>query len=89
MYALRQGNENYTAPRSQYSQPPLADPAVIRAAGQIYYTLCEAHPEVTGQPTGVAINRVTHRGKVIFTNQPVLLPQECFVPLSQIESQMY
>ncbi|OUL22060.1 hypothetical protein [Nostoc sp. 106C] len=89
MYALRQGQENYTAPNNQHLQPPLADPAVIRAAGQIYYTLCEAHPEVTGQATGVAINRTTHRGKVIFTNQPVLLPQECFVPLSQIESHMY
>jgi hypothetical protein len=89
VYALRQGHEEYTSPKHQHSQSPLADPAVIRAAGEIYYTLCEAHPEVTGQPTGVAINRITYRGKVIFTNHPVLLPQECFVPLSQIESHMY
>lgn len=41
------------------------------------------------QASGVAINRGNHRGKVIFTLQPVLLPQECFVPLSQIESHMY
>jgi hypothetical protein len=88
VYALRQeqGKAHFTAPRNQ---SPLIDPAVIRAAGQIYYTHCEVHPEIAGQPSGVAINRVTHRGKVIFTNQPVLLPQECFVPLSQIESHMY
>ncbi|MBW4563182.1 MAG: hypothetical protein KME32_18945 [Mojavia pulchra JT2-VF2] len=89
MHALRQGQANFTNPKNQPLQPPLVDPAVIRAAGKIYYTLCEVHPEVAGQPTGVAINRTNHRGKVIFTNHPVLLPEECFVPLSQIESYMY
>ncbi|MEA5506471.1 hypothetical protein VB735_25860 [Halotia wernerae UHCC 0503] len=86
MYALRQEQTNFTASRKQ---PPLVDPALIRAAGQIYYTHCEVHPEIAGQSSGVAINRITHRGKVIFTNQPVLLPQECFVPLNQIESHIY
>ncbi|MBD2432291.1 MULTISPECIES: hypothetical protein [Fischerella] len=86
MYALRQEQANYTNPKNQ---PPLIDPAVIRAAGKIYYTYCEVHPEMAGQASGVAINRDTHRGKVIFTNQPVLLPAECFVPLNQIESHMY
>jgi hypothetical protein len=86
VYALRQGQENYTIPKNQ---PPLIDPGIIRAAGQIYYTYCEVHPEIVGQATGVAINRVNHRGKVIFIPQPALLPQECFVPLSQIESYMY
>ncbi|WP_353929083.1 hypothetical protein WJM97_12175 [Okeanomitos corallinicola TIOX110] len=87
MYAsLQQGQENYTAPPHQTS---LVDPAVIKAAGQIYYTYCEVHPEIVGQASGVAISRLTHRGKVIFTQQPVLLPQECFIPLQQIESYMY
>ncbi len=86
MYALRQGQANFAPPNHQ---SPLIDPALIRSAGQIYYTYCEVHPEIIGQASGVAISRVTHRGKVIFTNQPVLLPQECFVPLDQIESYMY
>ncbi|MBE9005861.1 hypothetical protein IQ259_12575 [Fortiea sp. LEGE XX443] len=86
MYALRQEQANFTASINQSS---LIDPAVIRAAGKIYYTYCEVHPEIVGQASGVAINRVNHRGKVIFTHQPVLLPQECFVPLNQIESHMY
>lgn len=84
MYAIRQ--EPGSSPRSQH---PLIDPTVIRAAGHIYYTYCEVHPEMAGQASGVAINRDHHRGKVIFTNQPVLLPQECFIPLNEIESQMY
>ena len=67
----------------------LIDPNLIRSAGQIYHTYCEVHPEVTGNASGVAINRVNHRGKVIFTQSPVLLPQEWFAPLRQIESYMY
>ncbi len=86
MQALGQGQANFTTPKNQ--QPPI-DPNVIRAAGHIYYTYCEVHPEIVGQPSGVAISRLTYRGKVIFTNRPVLLPQECFVPLHQIESYMY
>ncbi|NJM69678.1 MAG: hypothetical protein HC862_05320 [Scytonema sp. RU_4_4] len=86
MYALKQGQENYI---NQKNQPALIDPAVIRAAGQIYHTYCEVHPEMTGQASGVAINRFNHRGKVIFTHQPVLLPEECFISLNQIESYVY
>ncbi|MDJ0735206.1 MAG: hypothetical protein QNJ47_14270 [Nostocaceae cyanobacterium] len=86
MYALRQNQGNYT---NANNQPPLVDHNVIRAAGQIYYTYCEVHPDMVGQPSGVAINRVHHRGKVIFTNHPILLPEECFIPLNQIESYMY
>jgi hypothetical protein len=87
VYAFRQGQQaNFS---NSQNQPPLIDPSVIRAAGQIYYTYCEVHPEIVGQASGVAINRVSLRGKVIFTSQPVLLPQECFVPLNQIESYMY
>lgn len=56
------------------------DPAVIRSAQLIYQTYYEVHPELTEPPLGVAINRVTLRGKLIFTGKPILLPQECFVP---------
>ncbi len=69
--------------------PTLIDPAVIRAARQIYRTYYEVHPEITQRPLGVAIDRYTHRGKLIFTGRPVLLPQECFVPFNQIESDLY
>jgi hypothetical protein len=69
--------------------PTLIDPAVIRAARQIYRTYYEVHPEITQRPLGVAIDRYTHRGKLIFSGRPVLLPQECFVPFNQIESDLY
>ena len=86
MYALQQEQATFT---HSNTHPSLIDPTVIRAASHIYYTYCEVHPEIVGKATGVAISRVTHRGKVIFTKYPVLLPQECFVPLNQIESYMY
>ncbi|MBC7969850.1 MAG: hypothetical protein H7Z11_06965 [Verrucomicrobia bacterium] len=67
----------------------LLDPALIRSARLIYTTYYEVHPSLIQRPLGVAINRFTHRGKLIFSGKPVLLPQECFVPFSQIESEMY
>ncbi len=65
------------------------DPAVVRSARLIYQTYYEVHPELTEPPLGVAINRLTHRGKLIFTGKAVLLPQECFVPFERLESEAY
>jgi hypothetical protein len=67
----------------------LLDPGLIRAARLIYTTYYEVHPELIQRPLGVAIDRFTHRGKLIFSGKPILLPQECFVPFSQIESDLY
>ena len=67
----------------------LLDPTLIRAARTIYTTYYEVHPELLQRPLGVAIDRFTHRGKLIFSGKPILLPQECFVPFSQIESDLY
>ena len=63
----------------------LLDPALLKAARHIYRTFYEVHPEVVQRPIGVAIGRANHRGKLVFGDKPVLLPQECFVPFSQIE----
>ena len=63
----------------------LMDPELIKAARQIYRTFYEVHPEVVQRPIGVAMGRINHRGKLVFGDKPVLLPQECFVPFSQIE----
>lgn len=65
--------------------PVLIDPALLRAARQIYRAYCEAHPNMTKRPTGVAVNQITYRGHIIFSDKPVLLPDEYFVPLGQIE----
>ncbi len=63
----------------------LLNPELIRAARHIYRTFYEVHPEIVQRPIGVAIGRLNHRGKLVFGDKPVLLPQECFVPFSQIE----
>lgn len=64
------------------------DPTLLKAARQIYLTHRELRPDLVKQPTGVAINRLTYRGRVLFATKPILLPQEDFVPLSDIESQL-
>lgn len=63
----------------------LLNPKLLKAARHIYRTFYEVHPEVMQRPIGVAMGRLTHRGKLVFGEKPVLLPQECFVPLNQIE----
>lgn len=63
----------------------LLDPELIKAARHIYRTFYEVHPEIVQRPIGVAIGRLNHRGKLVFGDKPVLLPQECFIPFSQIE----
>lgn len=64
----------------------LLDPSILQAARHIYRTYYEVHPEQVQRPTGVAIDRYSYRGKLIFGPKPVLLPKECFIPMNQIES---
>lgn len=63
----------------------LLDPALLQAARSIYRTFYEVHPDETLRPIGVALDRFSLRGKLIFGAKPILLPRECFVPLNQIE----
>ncbi len=69
--------------------PPLLDPVILRAARQIYRSYCAMNAKMSRQPLGVAIDRHTQRGQLIFTEKPILLPRECFVRLQQLESEMY
>jgi hypothetical protein len=64
----------------------LLDPAILQAARHIYRTYFEVHPDEVQRPIGIAIDRYSYRGKLIFGQKPVLLPKECFIPLNQIES---
>lgn len=63
----------------------LLDPALLQAARFIYRTYYEVHPDEVQRPIGVALDRFNLRGKLIFGAKPILLPRECFVPLTQIE----
>lgn len=67
------------------SLPVLIDPALLRVARQIYRDYCETHPGAAKRPSGVAVNQLTYQGKILFSSHPVLLPQERFIPLSQLE----
>lgn len=84
-YVSEQKMDNRVEPMDFSS---LLDPSLLHTARQIYRTYYEVHPEQTRYPIGIAINRTNHRGKLIFGEKPILLPQECFVPLSQIESDL-
>jgi hypothetical protein len=75
-----------TTPIEPMDFSSLLDPSLLQTARQIYRTYYEVHPEQTRRPIGIAIDRTNHRGKLIFGQKPILLPKECFVPLSQIES---
>ncbi|MBE9126279.1 MULTISPECIES: hypothetical protein [unclassified Coleofasciculus] len=86
VYTSQQWQEEYL---DRTELPMLLDPSLLRAARQIYRTYYEVHPNLTERPSGVAIDRFTYRGKLIFRSKPILLPQECFVPFSQLEAEIY
>ena len=69
--------------------PALPDLDILKTARNIYRIYYEVHPNISQRPLGVVINRNNHRGKLIFSHKPVLLPAECFVPFNQIESELY
>ncbi|OLP16464.1 hypothetical protein BST81_21025 [Leptolyngbya sp. 'hensonii'] len=63
----------------------LMDPSIVFAAREIYRIYRETHPTRTQPPLGVAVNQYTLRGKLILNRKPILLPQERFVPFTQLE----
>ncbi len=67
----------------------LLDPKLLKAARKIYLTYRNLHAQMTKRPSGVAINKDTHRGQLIFRDKPILLPGECFIQLNQLESEVY
>lgn len=58
---------------------------ILASARAVYHTYCNAHLEFE-EPLGVAVDRNTFRGQLIFSTQPILLPHECFVPFDQLEA---
>lgn len=84
MYAAQQLQED-----ASIESPKLLDPNLLRAARHLYRCYKEVHPDGMQRPIGVAIDRFTHRGQLIFRKKPPLLLTECFVPLDQIEAALY
>lgn len=65
------------------------DPALVKAARKIYRTYCNLNSQLNRKPFGVAIDRDSYRGQLVFKNKPILLPKECFIPIDQIEAEIY
>ncbi len=84
VYAAQQSNQF----RPKTGIPVLLDPGLVKAARQIYQNYFRLRSKVHKSPVGVAIDRQTYRGQLIFAKKPILLPRENFVPLEQLESEV-
>ena len=75
-------------PMPQSDTDRLFDPALLRAAKDIYSFYCQINPDRDRrrQPIGVAMNKLDRRGKLIFSSYPILLPEEHFISVEQLES---
>lgn len=73
----------------QPNDDSMYDPDLFRAAVEIYNFYCQTNPdrERRRQPIGVAMNKRSHRGKLIFSSFPILLPDECFISVQQLEGE--
>uniref|UniRef100_B8HYD0 Uncharacterized protein n=1 Tax=Cyanothece sp. (strain PCC 7425 / ATCC 29141) TaxID=395961 RepID=B8HYD0_CYAP4 len=75
-------HQEATSTGSIFAQP--TGDALLTAARTIYDSYCQTHNEAQ-RPLGVAIDRQTQRGHLIFTGKPVLLPRELFVSVDELE----
>ncbi|NCO74232.1 MAG: hypothetical protein GW795_09140 [Cyanobacteria bacterium] len=79
---LKNGTQTKTTKKVQ----DLVDPNILKSAKEIYSTYCHFHVKLAKPPIGVAIDKKTHRGQLLFTQRPILLPWENFIPMNKIES---
>jgi hypothetical protein len=77
-------NENDLGP-SLAERPLFLDPKLLRVARQLYRNYCVHNPQSPKRPLGIAIHKHTHRGQLMFKQQPILLPGECFVSVKQLD----
>jgi predicted component of type VI protein secretion system len=49
---------------------------------------CQINPdrERRRQPIGVAMNKLSRHGKLIFSSYPILLPEEDFISVAELEN---
>ncbi len=69
---------------SEVSQPTMISESTILNAAQAIFSCYHQTHGGKHLPAGVAIDRETLRGHVIFQEQPVLLPRECFIPAQEL-----
>ena len=64
------------------------DTVLLSSARLIYQKYRQFHSRLTKIPLGVAINRDTYRGQLIFHKKPILLPGESFIPIDRLNPQI-
>ncbi len=57
---------------------------MLASARETYQAYCQIHVD-SQSPVGVAMDRNTGRGQLIFSEQPILLPHECFISVDDME----
>ncbi len=57
---------------------------MLASARETYQAYCQIHIDAQ-PPIGVAMDRNTGRGQLIFSEQPILLPHECFISVDQMQ----
>jgi hypothetical protein len=85
---LKSSTHNHNSVKTQPSMV-FFDPSLIKAARNIYRNYCNLNFSTEKQPKGIVINRDDHRGQLAFQTKPILLPRECFIPIQQIEAEIY
>lgn len=69
---------------SESVQLPSQD-VMLASARATYQAYCQIHVDAQS-PIGVAMDRNTGRGQLIFSEQPILLPHECFISVDDMEN---
>ena len=67
----------------------MLDPKLIQAAKIIYRAYYDSRSHAERKPLGVALNKETLKGQLVFGERPILLPGECFIRLNEIEAEVY
>lgn len=66
---------------------PSFDSSLLQAAQHIYHKCYEVYPQKAEQMQGIAIDRETYQGQLIFKEKPILLPWETFIPSTELETE--
>jgi hypothetical protein len=65
--------------------PPSRDLSALNAARELYQTYLRIHESRAKEPLGVVLHRTSYRGKLMFREAPVLLPEEHFISFQQLQ----
>jgi hypothetical protein len=67
------------------SQLGRQDLSALNTARELYQTYLRIHAHKAQQPLGVVLHRISFRGKLLFRDAPVLLPEEYFFSFQQLQ----